>query len=169
MPPSSASSRRARQVLVCTRCQRRSTCFDPCWDVSVQLPRASSCTLEQCLDAYVKEETLSGMDGIYCARCKKLTTQRKALRFSRMPRIFVVHLKRFEQHRKLQNDVRVACDWVAVPRGPHPLRPNYGRLPPIVCDAPIDRRWAGVRLRPRPRSHGRDDGLRSAFRWTALC
>ena len=25
-------------VLICTRCKRRSSCFDPCWDVSVQLP-----------------------------------------------------------------------------------------------------------------------------------
>lgn len=84
--------------LVCGRCQRRSTCFDPCWDVSVQLDaRVSACRLEACLDAFVAPEVLKGDDSIYCARCKKLTTQRKTLAFSRLPRVLVVHLKRFEQ------------------------------------------------------------------------
>lgn len=84
--------------LVCGQCQRRSTCFDPCWDVSVQLDaRASACRLETCLDAFVAPEILKGDDSIYCARCKKLTPQRKKLAFSRLPRVLVVHLKRFEQ------------------------------------------------------------------------
>lgn len=84
--------------LVCGQCKRRSTCFDPCWDVSVQLDaRTSSCRLESCLDAFVAPEILKGDDSIYCARCKKLTPQRKTLAFSRLPRVLVVHLKRFEQ------------------------------------------------------------------------
>lgn len=93
--------------LVCSRCSRRSTCFDPCWDVSVQLDaRSSSCRLETCLDAFAAPETLTGDDGIYCSRCKKLTPQQKTLRFSRLPRYLVVHIKRFEQHRKLPTNVR---------------------------------------------------------------
>jgi ubiquitin carboxyl-terminal hydrolase 2/21 len=84
--------------LVCGHCKRRSTCFDPCWDVSVQLDaRASACRLESCLDAFVAPEILKGDDSIYCSRCKKLTPQRKTLCFSRLPRVLVVHLKRFEQ------------------------------------------------------------------------
>ena len=86
--------------LVCSKCKRRSTCFDPCWDVSVQLPKgASQCTLQQCLDLFATPETLKGDDGIYCSRCKKMTAQQKVLRFSRLPRLLVVHLKRFEQVR----------------------------------------------------------------------
>ena len=49
---------------------------------------------------------MAGHDGIYCSRCRKLTTQKKALSFCRLPNNLVIHLKRFEQHRKLTNLVQ---------------------------------------------------------------
>ena len=122
--------------LVCGQCQRRSTCFDPCWDVSVQLDaRVSACRLEACLDAFVAPEILKGDDSIYCARCKKLTTQRKKLAFSRLPRVLVVHLKRFEQvcfSRVISLQVaytRLDLHAATAHRCPHVL----ARLPCICC------------------------------------
>eukprot|EP01052_Picozoa_sp_SAG31_P064265 SAG31_NODE_23135_length_510_cov_1.126521_1_plen_89_part_10 len=58
------------------------------------------------MQAFVREETLSGHDGIYCSRCRKLTSQKKALSFCRLPNNLVIHLKRFEQSRKLCNLVQ---------------------------------------------------------------
>ena len=102
--------------LVCSKCKRRSTCFDPCWDVSVQLPKgASQCTLQQCLDLFATPETLKGDDGIYCSRCKKMTAQQKVLRFSRLPRLLVVHLKRFEQVRS-HHRRRLSSLWLLTAR-----------------------------------------------------
>ena len=49
------------------------------------------------MHAFAKEEVLSGHDGIYCSKCAKMTTQRKALSFCRLPPTLVVHMKRSEQ------------------------------------------------------------------------
>jgi hypothetical protein len=67
----------------------------------------TKCTLAACLEQYVSEELMQGMDEAYCSKCKKHGPAKKRLSFARLPRVLVVHLKRFEPRRKLTTLVRV--------------------------------------------------------------
>lgn len=52
-------------------------------------------SLEDCCTKFVEEETLSGDDASYCARCRKHQPCRKRTSLYRPPRVLVIHLKRF--------------------------------------------------------------------------
>lgn len=94
-------------VLTCGACGHRSASFDPVMDVSVPLVKPSGRkveqlnTLKKCLDEYVAEELLQKMEQVYCSKCKAHKDHTKSLSFARLPKILVVHLKRFERNRKL--------------------------------------------------------------------
>jgi CRP-like cAMP-binding protein len=94
-------------VLTCRSCGHRSASFDPVMDVSVPLVKPSGRKMEQlntlkkCLDEYVAEELLQKMEQVYCSKCKDHKDHTKSLSFARLPKILVVHLKRFERNRKL--------------------------------------------------------------------
>ena len=94
-------------VLKCKACGHRSASFDPVMDVSVPLVKPSGRkmeslnTLKKCLDEYVAEELLQKMEAVYCSKCKDHKSHTKSLSFARLPKVLVVHLKRFERNRKL--------------------------------------------------------------------
>ena len=99
-------------VLKCQACSHRSASFDPVMDLSVPLVKANGRgalrTLTDCLDEFVAEELLQKMEAVYCSRCKDHQNHTKALSVARLPKILVVHLKRFEPRRKIT--ARVAFD-----------------------------------------------------------
>lgn len=55
----------------------------------------SGVTLDQCLDEFSREETLSQDDAWYCPRCKEHRQARKKFELWSTPDILVIHLKRF--------------------------------------------------------------------------
>uniref|UniRef100_A0A182KEK1 USP domain-containing protein n=1 Tax=Anopheles christyi TaxID=43041 RepID=A0A182KEK1_9DIPT len=60
-----------RSTLKCTFCNTESTMFDPFWDLSLPLPSSSSrCKLENCLEMFIKEEIMDGIDQPTCSKCK---------------------------------------------------------------------------------------------------
>lgn len=96
----------------CLTCSYQSLCFDPFLDVSVSIPRAkqvrerygrlssntsstSACTLDDCLEEFIKEETLDGDDLYKCESCKERRVCTKRLQFYRLPSVLVISLKRF--------------------------------------------------------------------------
>lgn len=52
-------------------------------------------TLQQCLDAFVREEVLDKADAWNCPQCKKPRKATKRLSISRLPQVLLIHLKRF--------------------------------------------------------------------------
>jgi len=52
-------------------------------------------TLQQCLDAFVKEEVMEKEDAWHCPVCNVLRKATKRLSISRLPPILLIHLKRF--------------------------------------------------------------------------
>jgi ubiquitin C-terminal hydrolase len=63
--------------------------------IPVKKLRLSSVTLYQCLDHFVKEETLDKEDAWFCPKCKKKRKAIKQLTLSKLPDVLLIHLKRF--------------------------------------------------------------------------
>ena len=87
-----------RSEVRCLACQRVRVAFDPFLDLSLPLPphsaqHSSAATLGQCLRHFLATELL---DAVYCPHCRAHTRSSKALSLQRLPRVLVLHLKRFE-------------------------------------------------------------------------
>jgi ubiquitin carboxyl-terminal hydrolase 8 len=65
--------------------------------LSLPLPsgRTAKISLEQCLDAFVKDEVLEKSEAWNCPNCKTLRKAIKKLSLSRLPPVLMIHLKRF--------------------------------------------------------------------------
>jgi hypothetical protein len=63
----------------------------------LSLPMSKECkSLDDCIDLYLKEETLSGADQYYCGKCKKHVDGTKKQDLWMLPPVLIVHLKRFK-------------------------------------------------------------------------
>ncbi|SPO29816.1 related to Ubiquitin carboxyl-terminal hydrolase 4 [Ustilago trichophora] len=87
-----------RNKLTCLTCGKTSTTYEAYTYLSLPVPHGrgvGKVTLQQCLDAFVREEVLDKGDMWNCPRCKKPRKATKRLSISRLPQILLIHLKRF--------------------------------------------------------------------------
>lgn len=88
-----------RSTLKCCECHHESVTFEPFWVISVPIPKegesASSVTLNDCLNEFVKVETLDEDERPTCEKCKDRRKSWKWYSVERWPDILVIHLKRF--------------------------------------------------------------------------
>jgi ubiquitin carboxyl-terminal hydrolase 2/21 len=81
----------------CTTCGFESLAFDNFWDLSLSFTRGLSmldgCDLLRMLDQFLKEELLD--DLFNCERCKQKRKFKKCFVIWRLPKVLVIHLKRF--------------------------------------------------------------------------
>jgi ubiquitin carboxyl-terminal hydrolase 4/11/15 len=68
-------------------------------------------TLYNCLEAFLKQEPLGPDDMWYCPVCKKHCQASKKLDLWRLPKILVIHLKRFSYNRYLKNKLETFVDF----------------------------------------------------------
>lgn len=95
-----------RSTLRCSACNNASVTFDPFWDLSLPLPSTNSRgKLLDCMDEFVREEVMDGLDQVYCSKCKARRKCTKSMAIERFPKYLVIHLKRFSETRwsKLTN------------------------------------------------------------------
>ena len=81
----------------CTSCGFKSLAFDNIWDLSVAFTKSSfssKCDLLKMIEQFLKEETLE--DTMNCEKCKQKRKFKKVFLFWRLPKILVIHLKRFD-------------------------------------------------------------------------
>lgn len=64
---------------------------------------ADAITLEDCLDAFAKEEKIPEA---YCSRCKDFRVQTKCMSLRRLPPIVIIHLKRFQFTQHMRRKLR---------------------------------------------------------------
>lgn len=63
----------------------------------LSLPMSKCCkTLDDCIDLYLKEEFLTGMDQYYCGKCMTHVDGTKKQDLWMLPPVLIVHLKRFK-------------------------------------------------------------------------
>ena len=79
--------------------------------IPIKKLRLSSATLYQCLDYFVKEETLEKEDAWQCPKCLKKRKASKQLTLTKLPDILLIHLKRFSMDGLFRNklDTFVKC------------------------------------------------------------
>jgi ubiquitin C-terminal hydrolase len=84
--------------ITCTKCEKRSCTFDNFQDLSVSFPKAirslmdSNFELSKLLENFSKEEII---EDFLCKNCKTRVKARRKLEIWRVPKILVIHLKRF--------------------------------------------------------------------------
>merc|ERR1711962_1362673 len=87
-----------KSTLRCSDCSHESVTFEPFWDLSLGIPsRSGEVSLTDCLNSFTKEEVLDGDEMPTCEKCKARRRCTKRYSLYRLPKILVVHLKRFSQ------------------------------------------------------------------------
>lgn len=64
--------------------------------LDVQLDVEQNCSVTHCLSRFSKIERLSGTNKFHCESCGGLQEAEKRMRFKKLPKILVLHLKRFK-------------------------------------------------------------------------
>lgn len=62
-----------------------------------------SITLEECLEAFSKEERIPEA---YCSKCKDFRIQTKTMKVWRLPPVMIIHLKRFQFNQQIKRKLR---------------------------------------------------------------
>ena len=76
-----------------------------------QKRKRNGVSLDDCLDEFEKEETLSENDAWYCPRCKEHRRASKKFQLWKAPDILVIHLKRFSAQGRLRDKLDVPVDF----------------------------------------------------------
>ena len=82
-----------RSQVICSRCQNKSNTYDPFLTLSIDVQHCQNIT--DSLFRYTKKEHL-GNDNMYkCEKCRQKVEATRRVTFQRLPKIFILHLKRF--------------------------------------------------------------------------
>lgn len=74
-----------------------------CGTSARRMGQAGVTTLEDCLDAFAKEERIPDA---YCSKCKDFRVQMKMMSVWRLPPVLIIHLKRFQSTQHLRRKLR---------------------------------------------------------------
>lgn len=104
----------------CSVCGEVSCTYDPFLDLSLSLDGASSSkrpagtseskplSLTALLEAFTVEESLRGINRVYCRRCRTYANMTKHLRLHARPNVLVIHIKRLDFHKQQKRGTYVA-------------------------------------------------------------
>eukprot|EP00759_Apiculatamorpha_spiralis_P023380 PhF_6_TR27159/c0_g1_i1/m.39714/K11833/USP2; ubiquitin carboxyl-terminal hydrolase 2 len=97
----------------CRACGAVSRSFDPFLDLSIPIrkKRSDGIKLEDCLLNFVEKDVLQGSERPYCSKCKKHTDSDMQLSIYRLPRVLVLHLKRFSFRDVLRSKINDKVDF----------------------------------------------------------
>ena len=82
-----------RSQVICSRCHNRSNTYDPFLTLSIDVQHCNS--IKDSLARYTKKEFLGNANMYKCEKCKQKVDATRRVTFQRLPKILVLHLKRF--------------------------------------------------------------------------
>ncbi|KAI0339681.1 cysteine proteinase [Trametopsis cervina] len=133
-----------RSRLECLTCHHTSTTYNTFMYLTLPIPThrtVSKVTIQQCLDAFVKEEIMEKSDAWHCPNCKVLRKATKLLSLARLPPVLLIHLKRFSVKGHFTEKIETPVDFPL--KGldltnymPPPLPPGVGGIPNLPADDP---------------------------------
>ena len=111
-----------RSEVCCSVCCNQSTVYVPFMDIALPIPERLSYSgtsdpavhLTDCLNLLTTKEILDNEERPYCNNCKELTRSTKHLDITKLPRFFVIQLKRFSyypERTKLSTPVKFDDTW----------------------------------------------------------
>ncbi|GAX26796.1 ubiquitin carboxyl-terminal hydrolase 22/27/51 [Fistulifera solaris] len=97
-----------RSVLICQECRNKRSQTESFMSISLPLSKEverqpSKLSVESCLKNFTSLETLA--DPVDCPVCHKKTVTKQQHVIRRLPRLLVLHLKRFDNSRKIEDSV----------------------------------------------------------------
>uniref|UniRef100_A0A0C9QKT9 ubiquitinyl hydrolase 1 n=1 Tax=Fopius arisanus TaxID=64838 RepID=A0A0C9QKT9_9HYME len=81
-----------RSTICCTTCSGKSITYETFTSLSISLPEANRCTLDDCIRHFVSGQRISGWN---CPHCKTAREATKKFDFVKLAPIMVIHLNRF--------------------------------------------------------------------------
>lgn len=87
-----------RSQVVCPTCTNSSDSYTPECTFSLEFPpqKKGPVSLYDCLDQFARTEVLGANDMVTCEKCVKKVQAQKQMYFWRMPEVFIVLIKRFD-------------------------------------------------------------------------
>lgn len=99
-------------TIICSKCRAESIACDTFLDLSLPIPgNKTSVTLEDCFAAFTATSTV---EGYKCEKCKKTSSSKMQMTLWRIPKLLVIHLKRFSSNSWRRSKVNTE---VRLPRG----------------------------------------------------
>lgn len=100
-----------KSTLKCTKCDYRSPTFELFWHLAVPIPKQSTpVRLDDCIKLFMAEEFLDGDNKPTCSKCKEKRRCSKRYTIERLPKVLVIHLKRFLKVR-YNNKINLNVDY----------------------------------------------------------
>ncbi|CAF0786761.1 unnamed protein product [Adineta steineri] len=98
-----------KSTTICLSCTYNSIRFEAFVIISVPIPPLRQCSLDDCLDLFREFEHLRGEDRYECSHCKRLSEKKRRLDIWELPKIFIVHFKRFrlQQAHYIKNETLI--------------------------------------------------------------
>jgi len=98
-------------VVTCLSCRYKSATFDNFMDLSVEIPlNRRNPSLLDCLDNFFSPERIANV-GYKCTKCDEQEKIVKALGVYRLPRILIIHLKRFLYTKRRRRKISAPVDF----------------------------------------------------------
>lgn len=116
----------------CSICEHESHCWDPFWDLSLALSSSTSgasrysssfysgsstsslssmsCRLSDLVAHFTAPETLDSDERPICENCRRATRSSKQISFTRLPRVLILHLKKFSNDGYKLSNPEVECE-----------------------------------------------------------
>nr|XP_005989707.2 PREDICTED: inactive ubiquitin carboxyl-terminal hydrolase 50 isoform X1 [Latimeria chalumnae] len=97
------------QVTVCLKCHNTVRTNEAFTVLSLPIPSGRKCSLQDCLECFFQQDTLTWNDQMLCSLCEKKQDTSVKANIAKLPDFVLLHLKRFDycgqQKRKLRTEV----------------------------------------------------------------
>lgn len=99
-------------VQMCVECKTQSHVYQPSMDLQLPIPkepprRGKDITIYDCMMEYIKQHDLQGENQYACEKCNKKVNGITVSKIWRPPKVLIVHLKRFNNNRKIEDLISV--------------------------------------------------------------
>ncbi|XP_006895374.1 PREDICTED: putative ubiquitin carboxyl-terminal hydrolase 50-like [Elephantulus edwardii] len=95
--------------IVCLKCENCTYKNEVFTVLSLPVPSQCECSLQDCLQCFFQQDTLSWKNQIHCSFCETKQESTSKARISKAPKVIIFHLKRFDTQgwmkRKLRTDI----------------------------------------------------------------
>jgi ubiquitin carboxyl-terminal hydrolase 8 len=85
-----------KSTVQCLTCQQKSVKFEPFMYLTIPIElKKLRCTVFDCIELFLQPETMCGESKWLCPNCKQKRDARKKIDIWSLPRLLIIHLKRF--------------------------------------------------------------------------